>query len=85
MGRVHIVGACVSGQEKEEDPEKKRIRQRWDRVLLTLPICSRGLLQAFSAAAEVGVILDKPVHYEIQTQETVVVFQLMENNIVGCC
>lgn len=55
---MHIVGASVSGQEEEGDTERERFRQSSDQFPLTLPICSRGLLQAFSAAAGVGVMLD---------------------------
>ncbi len=87
--RGAYVGACVNGQEKGEDTEKKRIRQSSDQFPLTLPICNRGRLPVFSAAAVVGVMLDQPVNHKIQTmihckRLTAVVFLLMEN-IIGCC
>lgn len=51
MSRVHIVGAHVSGQDKET------FRQSSDQFVLTLPV-GRDLLQAFSAAAGVVAMLD---------------------------
>lgn len=51
---MHIVGASVSGKGKEADTEKERFTESSDQFLLTLPICSRGPLQAFSTAGGVG-------------------------------
>lgn len=55
---MHIVGASGSAREKEGEPEKGNFRQSSDQFLLTLPIFSRGLLRAFSAAAVVAVMLN---------------------------